>query len=111
MARTTITHITDDLDGSKDAAEVHFSFGGADYSIDLSKKNLAAFEKALKPYLDAATRVSGRPPVSRRTKASQSPSSRKDLSAIRDWAREQGLEVSERGRIAASIVEQYEAAH
>ena len=58
MAKTTIIQITDDLDGSTDAQEVSFSFQGSDYTIDLAKKNLAAFEKALKPYIDRATRVS-----------------------------------------------------
>lgn len=111
MAKTTITHITDDIDGSKDASEVEFSFDGVNYTIDLSKKNLAAFEKAMKPYFDAATRVSGRKTSTRRGKSTRSTGSRKDLAKIRDWARGQGLEVSERGRIASSVVEQYDAAH
>ena len=110
MAKTTITHITDDIDGSKDATEVSFSFNGDDYTIDLSKKNLAAFEKALKPYIDAATKVPGRS-SHRRNKSSRSSSGRRDLAKIREWAREQDLQVSERGRIPASIIEQYDAAH
>ena len=109
MAKTTITHITDDLDGSKDATEVAFSFNGSDYTIDLSKKNLALMEKALKPYQDAATKVSGRT-ASRRGKTSRSSSSRRDLAKIREWAREQGIEVSERGRVSSVVIEQYEAA-
>jgi hypothetical protein len=49
--------ITDDLDGSADAQEVTFSFQGSEYTIDLGEKNLAALEKALKPYIDAATKT------------------------------------------------------
>lgn len=45
MAKTTVIHITDDIDGSKDASGVTFSFNGTDYSIDLSKKNFGAFER------------------------------------------------------------------
>ena len=111
MAKTTVTHITDDLDGSKDATEVVFSFDGVDYTIDLSKKNAAAMAKALKPYLDAATKVSGRGNRARRTKPSRAAGPRKDLAAVREWARGQGLEVSDRGRVPAAVVEQYDAAH
>jgi hypothetical protein len=111
MAKTTTVHITDDLDGSKDATEFTFSFNGVDYVIDLSKKNAAAMEKALKPYLDAATKVSGRSGTTSRKKASKAGRSRNDVAKVREWAREQGLEVSDRGRVPAAIVEQYEAAH
>jgi len=118
MAKTTITQVTDDIDGSKDAEEVSFSFRGADYVIDLGKKNQAAMEKALKPYLDAATKTARRSssttakrPNSKAspTKASRS-SSRQDLAVIREWAKSNGIEVSDRGRISRSIMEQYAAA-
>jgi hypothetical protein len=111
VAKTTVTHITDDLDGSKDATEVAFSFDGVDYTIDLSKKNAAAMAKALKPYLDAATKVSGRSTRSRRTGSSRTSGPRKDLATIREWARGQGIEVSDRGRISAAVIEQYDAVH
>ena len=111
VAKTTVTHITDDLDGSKDATEVAFSFDGVDYTIDLSKKNAAAMAKAFKPYLDAATKVSGRNTPSRRTKNSRASGPRKDLVTIREWARREGIEVSDRGRISAAVIEQYDAAN
>ena len=111
MAKTTVTQITDDLDGSKDATEVAFAFDGVDYTIDLSKKNAAAMAKALKPYLDAATKVSGRGNRARRSRTSRATGPRKDLAAVREWARGQGLEVSDRGRVPAALVEQYDAAH
>jgi hypothetical protein len=111
VAKTTVTQITDDLDGSKDATEVAFSFDGVDYTIDLSKKNAAAMTKALKPYIDAATKVSGRGNRARRTKTSRTTAPRKDLAAVREWARGQGIDVSDRGRVPASVVEQYDAAH
>jgi hypothetical protein len=107
MARTTVTQITDDLDGSKDAQEVSFAFDGTQYTIDLSKKNRAAFEKALQPYIEAGAKTSKRTSSSSR----RSSSSRKDYSAIRTWAKSQGLEVSDRGRLPRSVVELYEAAH
>lgn len=107
MAKTTITQITDDLDGSADASEVSFAYDGVQYTIDLSKKNKAAFEKLLKPYLGAATRVTRRS----QSRPSSSASGRKDLSAIRAWASEQGIAVSERGRVSKSVIDQYDAAH
>jgi hypothetical protein len=111
MAKQTTTTVTDDIDGSKDATEVAFSYDGADYTIDLGKKNAAAFEKALKPYLDAATKVSRRSSSSRRPRSASSTASRSDLAQVREWAKSQGIEVSERGRVSASVLEQYDAAN
>ena len=61
MAKATIIEIINDLDNSKNAEEVSFSFRGTDYTVDLGKKNLAALEKALKPYIEATSRVSKGP--------------------------------------------------
>jgi hypothetical protein len=110
MAKTTITQITDDLDGSKDAKTYSFAWQGTEYSIDLSNKNFKALDKLLSPYIEAGEKVTRRSSSSRRSSPTAS-SSRKDFSSIREWARNQGLEVSDRGRIPRVIVEQYEAAH
>ena len=109
MAKATTIEITDDLDGSKNAEEVSFSFRGTDYTIDLGKKNRAALEMALKPYIEAATRVpKGRARKRRSIKAAESGP---DLTAIREWAKDAGMEVSERGRIPRAVRERYDAAH
>ncbi|PVG82131.1 hypothetical protein DDE18_15765 [Nocardioides gansuensis] len=108
MAKTTITQITDDLDGSKDAQEVSFSYQGTDYTIDLGKKNMAAFEKALKPYISAATKVSKR--AARSGRSAKPRTANQNLAAVRAWAKSAGLEVSDRGRIPKSVLAQYEAA-
>ena len=110
MAKTTITEITDDLDGSKNAEEVSFSFRGTDYTIDLGKKNVAALEKALKPYIEVASQVSKEPARKRRPTKTANTGGR-DLTAIRKWAKDAGIEVSERGRIPQAVREQYDAAH
>ena len=60
MAKTTIVQVSDDLDGSANSSEVRFAFEGIDYAIDLSSKNRKALEKALRPYVEAGTKVSGR---------------------------------------------------
>ena len=104
----TTTEYTDDIDGGSATGTVSFSFDGTSYEIDLSKKNRAAMEKVLRPYIDAARKVRG----SRGRKSVATASSkRSDLADIRTWAKAQGLEVSERGRIAASVTEAYDAAH
>jgi hypothetical protein len=108
MAKTTITQITDDLDGSKGAETYRFGWQGDEFEIDLSNKNFKAFYKAIEPYLEAATKV---PKRSSSTRRSSAASSKRDFSTIRDWAKDQGLEVSNRGRIPRSLVEQYDAAH
>jgi hypothetical protein len=113
MAKTLIT--TDDLDGSADAETIRFSYNGASYTIDLSKKNRTAFEKAIKPYIDVAEKASGRraPAAGRRARAGgrRRRSSAIDLSVVRAWARENGMPVSDRGRIAQATIDAYREAH
>jgi hypothetical protein len=105
MAKTTIVTLTDDLDGSKADRTVAFTWNGASYEIDLSRKNATAFEKTLAPYVDAARKVRGGSARGR----SSATRSRTDLSAVRAWAKANGYDVSERGRIAATVVEAYNA--
>jgi hypothetical protein len=109
MATETITRLVDDLDGGVAERTIVFSWDKTSYEIDLSKKNIAALEKALKAYVGAARTVR-QPSGSARRRGTRSVSSRRvDLQSIRDWARANGYTVSERGRIAASIIEAYEA--
>jgi hypothetical protein len=110
MAKQTVVTelLVDDLDGSTADRTVNFTWDGTSYEIELSKRNAAAFERAIKPYVDAARRTrSG----GRGRRASASRSGKRDLSAIRDWAAKNGFEVSARGRIAASVIDAYEAAN
>ncbi|CAA0132341.1 Nucleoid-associated protein Lsr2 [Mycolicibacterium vanbaalenii] len=115
MAEVIVRQLIDDIDGSEigdgDGERVEFSFRGADYQIDLSATNIAKFEKALKPYVEAAERVRGGG-RSRRVKTNgNGKSSPEQLAAIREWARKNGHEVADRGRIKAEIVEAFDAAH
>jgi len=111
MAKTIVTQITDDLDGSTDATPVNFAFDGTDYTVDLSKKNKAAFEKALKPYLEAGSEVRGRGAAPRRGRGSSPSHATSQMASVRAWAAENGFEVSERGRISKAVWEAYAAAH
>jgi hypothetical protein len=110
----TIVTLTDDLDGSKADRTVAFSVDGTNYEIDLSKKNAAAFAKAVSPYVGAARQVRGpskrgRRPARRAAAPTSSGGRRAELSAIRAWAKANGHPVSDRGRIPAKIVEEYRA--
>jgi hypothetical protein len=85
---------------------VRFGLDGADYEIDLSARNATAFRERLAPYT-ARARKASRAPGSR---PGRSASTRERSSGIRAWARGQGIAVSDRGRIPASVIEQYQAA-
>ena len=106
MTRSVSVVITDDLDGSEGAKTVAFSFDGVPYEIDLGDANRAKLEAALAPFIAAARKL-------RRgdRRSSSRPSQPVDRAAVRAWAREAGLAVSERGRISAEVMSQYEAAH
>ena len=105
MAQRTQVRYVDDIDGSEADGTVRFGLGGADYEIDLSKQHADQLAAAIGPYVQAARKVSSRRPVRGARPA------RHDQSAVRAWAREQGLPVSDRGRIPADVLAQYESAH
>jgi len=106
MAQKVTVVLEDDLSGGPAKQTVRFAFGGTDYEIDLNTKNAAAFGKQLAPYLQHA-RKTGRPQP-RRT--GRTTVGRQRSGDVRAWAKERGLAVSERGRIPASVLEQYHAA-
>ncbi|MEV1288612.1 Lsr2 family protein [Micromonospora sp. NPDC049679] len=110
MARQVIVVLTDDLDGSDADRTVEFDLDGVGYTIDLSEKNAGELRKALDPFITAGTRV-GRgglePRRENRRGAAPARSDRDQNRAIREWALNNGYEVSERGRIPASVVEAF----
>jgi hypothetical protein len=106
MAQKVTVALEDDLDRGPADETVRFGIGGAHYEIDLSTSNAAAFRRQLAPFIEHARRA-GRGP---RRGPGRSASSRERSADIRAWAKDQGIAVSERGRIPASVVAQYEAA-
>jgi hypothetical protein len=116
MARRVVEtqSLTDDLDGSSAAETVRFGFDGQSFEIDLSRPNKRALEKLMKPYVQHARKVRGARSTGRARSSSRSarPSSGgRDLAAVRAWANEQGMAVSERGRISKNVLDAYDAAH
>ena len=118
MAQRVITQLVDDLDGTEladgEGTTLRFGLEGVAYEIDLSDKNARKLRKALDPYVSAARRVNG---GSRSARQSRGPGSKRDggskedLTAIREWARANGHEVSGRGRISSTVLQAYDAAH
>jgi hypothetical protein len=107
----TIVTLSDDLDGSKADRTVTFGFEGVSYEIDLSKKNATALGKALAPYVAAARKLPARGRRGARAPVRGGGSGRRpDLVTVRQWARANGHEISDRGRVPAAILDAYDAA-
>ena len=106
MAQRVTVELQDDLDGGPADETVRFGLDGTEYEIDLRKTNASKFRRQIAPYLDHA-RKAGRGP---RRRPGRTSSSRERSGSIRAWAKDQGIAVSDRGRIPASVVRQYQAA-
>jgi Lsr2 len=113
MAQKVTVSLVDDMDGSTAAETVEFGLDGVSYEIDLSDGNAKKLRDALAGYVTAARRAGGRrrPAGSaprRSGGAGTRPSvDREQNAAIRDWARKQGMKISDRGRIPAEVLEAY----
>lgn len=114
MARKIVHQLVDDLDGTVlevgEGETVLFSLDGIAYEIDLTEANSAALREALSPYLAAGRRIStssGPSNAASKRRRTGQP----DYSAIRAWAAQNGYSVSARGRVPATVLEAYDAAH
>ncbi len=110
MAQRTLVIIEDDIDGSDASETVAFSLDGTSYEIDLNEANAAALREAFAPYVGVARRAGRARSSAGRGSRRSAPSPASELGAIREWARANGHQVSDRGRIPAEIREAYEAA-
>jgi Lsr2 len=106
VAQRTQVLFVDDIDGSEATGTVRFGIGGTEYEIDLSQAHKDELTTAVAPYVAAARKV-----AAARRPARTSRPARHDQSEVRTWAREQGLKVSDRGRIPADVLAKYESAH
>lgn len=102
--RETRFVLIDDIDGSPAQETVYFSVGRQQYELDLSEDHLREFNASMERWVDPARKVTGR----RSTKGSAS-STPNDALLIRAWAKENDIELSERGRIPANVREAYYA--
>lgn len=104
MSQRVQVVLIDDIDGNEAGETVSFALDGVSYEIDLSAANAAELRAAFKPWIGSGRRVAGRKSATRSRSAS-------DAGEIRAWAKANGLEVSERGRVSAKVREAFAAAH
>ena len=116
MGKRFIELLVSDMSGEElDAGRgetIEFSYRAKDYTIDLTEAEAESFDAAIQPFVEAATSLGGRA-SSRRPSQSRSSSgmTRDELQNIRAWARANGHQVSERGRIKSEIIDAYHAAN
>jgi hypothetical protein len=119
MAQQVNVKFVDDLDGSDAAGTVSFGLDGRAYEIDLSDDNAARLCDSLAAFIAAARKSGGSTGTGgRRTQkmtAASGPRSqpldREQTAAIRAWARQNGHQISDRGRIPKTVVDAFQAAH
>jgi hypothetical protein len=108
MAQKIQTLFIDDLDGGEAAGTVRFSLDGTEYEIDLSKEHTDALHTTLAKYAEHARKVGG---ASRRqARGGRRAADAINTAKVREWAREQGIDIKDRGRVPANVVEQYRTA-
>lgn len=108
MARKVIVELVDDYDGTSPAEEtVTLALDGVTYEIDLSARNAEKLRDIVGEWAAHARRVGGR--ATKGKKPAQTDS--RQTQVIREWARENGMDVSARGRISAEVIEAYKKAH
>lgn len=109
MAQKVNIVLIDDIDESDAAETVMFGIDGVNYEIDLNAEHAAQLRESLAGFVGHARKVTG----TRRARraAGAASSSAGDTKMIRNWARENGYEVSDRGRVSADIRAAYAAAN
>jgi hypothetical protein len=108
MAQLRQIVFTDDLDGSEAEGTVKFGLAGADYEIDLNAANAEKLRKAMQPFIDAGRKAGGSPRRASRTpsRSSSGPSP----AEVRQWAKDQGIAVKDKGRVPDELVIRFQAA-
>jgi hypothetical protein len=112
MAQRVNVVLVDDIDGTEADETVSFALDGVDYEIDLSDEHAEEIREAVSLYIGHARRTGGRRRSNRRASSGAGADSAGASAAdIRAWARENGWDVPERGRVSAEVREAYSAAH
>jgi hypothetical protein len=116
MAQKVITEFIDDIDGSPAERTFTFAVDGTNYEIDLSAQNIAEFKSAIGGFIESARKVTASSASSngRRTHsaaASRGRQSHEQTQAVREWARQRGHNISNRGRIPVAIQRAFDQAH
>lgn len=111
MAQKVEVHLEDDLDGGPADDTITFALDGKDYAIDLSTTNAEKLREALRPFTEAGRQITRSSRGGGRGTRSRASGSDPDTAKIRACAKENGHEVSDRGRIHQTVRDAYYAAH
>lgn len=119
MARKELVQYIDDLDGTpikdEDVQVVRFSYKGKNYFLDLNEENARKFDEAMAPFIEKAqVDESAATPARTRRAAANNPNAarqRERNRIIRQWAKDRGMAVADRGALPKSIIDEYEKAH
>lgn len=107
MAKRVQVLLIDDIDGSPADEAVSFALDGVEYTIDLSSANAARLRNDFAAWVDGAQRTGGR----RRTAQVNPATRRDDLNQIRQWGRDNGFQVSDRGRVSRELQAAFDKAN
>jgi hypothetical protein len=110
MAQKVQTLLIDDLDGGEAEGTVRFGLDGAEYEIDLSAKNEEALRKALGRYVDVARRAPSGPQRRPGRSGRRASASGLNTTEVREWAKSQGIDVKDRGRVPSELLVKFKAA-
>ncbi|MDQ3628090.1 MAG: Lsr2 family protein [Actinomycetota bacterium] len=110
MAQKVQILLVDDLDGSDASHTVEFALDGTSYEIDLSEANAAAMRDAFAVYVAEARKIGSRRGGRAKSRTTRSGGA-SDAAEVREWARANGYQVSDRGRVSAEVRAAYDAAH
>ena len=105
MAQKIQTLFIDDIDGGAAEGTVRFGLDGTEYEIDLNARHTEELRKVLANYV-----AHGRRRGARRAFRGRRGASAVDTAKVREWAKGQGFDIKDRGRVPASVVEKYQAA-
>src|ERR1700745_2046459 len=114
MAQKTVVTVVCDLphDGEVEGTEtVSFAFDGTAYEIDVCATHAKDLREKFGKYVEHARRVAGGGGGLRRRARRGAGPGRESSSRIRAWAKQRGHKASERGRIPAAIIAEYESSH
>jgi hypothetical protein len=109
MAQKHFVQLIDDVDGTTANETIVFSLDGASYEIDLNSANATRLREALAPFIGAGRRLVRPAAVSKRAKTPDSDKGQ--VAAIREWAKQNGYKVGEKGRIPAPVRMAYDSQH
>jgi hypothetical protein len=117
MATRTITRLIDDIDGTEASETVEFGFRDRWYEIDLSQEHVEGLEEIMADYIPHARRLGKREArgtagaVRRASSRSATRIDPSQIRAIREWARENGFAVQDRGRVPFKVMDAWEKQH